>query len=70
MPEATYQYVPLRTFQFELFPLNQAELSSTAKVSECRYAARRAEDDASTPELEYNRNLAELGRIRFNASYQ
>ena len=47
----THQYVPLRTFQFELFPLNQAELSSTAKVNECRYAAKRAEDDASTPEL-------------------
>jgi hypothetical protein len=32
-------------------PGNHAEESSTANVKELRYAAREAEDDASTPEL-------------------
>lgn len=57
---ATCQYVPLRTFQFALFPLNQAELSSTENVKEWRYAASSADEEASTPELGEERCLSLL----------
>jgi hypothetical protein len=45
----TYQYVPLRTFHAVLLA-NHVALSSTAYVREFRYAAREAEEEASTPE--------------------
>lgn len=44
------QYVPLRTRQPLPFP-NQAGDSSTENCSELTYAARDADEEASTPEL-------------------
>lgn len=45
----THQKQPLRTFHAVLLE-NHVELSSILYVSELIYAAKEAEDDASTPE--------------------
>jgi hypothetical protein len=54
-------------------PGNHAEESSTANVKELRYAAREAEDEASTPELmvvvsSADVRSAETGVLRLTSS--
>jgi hypothetical protein len=46
-------------------PPNHAAESSTAKVREFRYAAREAEEEASTPELERVDVSGESQRYQF-----